>query len=175
MDMIFQPWVGEHYYTDNRFGHRILILGESHYGDDSEATSDFTSRVVQDLAKDQRSSFFTKVSKVLLGLNSSDWLDDKERGDVWDHVAFYNFIQGFVSTEARVRPTDDMWENSKEPFLKVINTLKPQIILVLGKALGANIPELGPEIKVCVIQHPSTGFSYEKWNPIFEEALGKTL
>ncbi|EPN9988755.1 hypothetical protein ACT5BG_003405, partial [Vibrio cholerae] len=69
----------------------------------------------------------------------------------------------------------DMWENSKEPFLKVINTLKPQIILVLGKALGANIPELGPEIKVCVIQHPSTGFSYEKWNPIFAEALGKTL
>lgn len=131
MDIIFQPWIGSRYYADNRFGQRVLVLGESHYGDDSEISSDFTSRVVQDLAKNQRSSFFTKVSKVLLGLNSDHWLDDKERGDVWEHVAFYNFIQGFVSTEARVRPSDEMWENSKEPFLELINTLKPQIILAM--------------------------------------------
>ena len=27
----FHPWVGERYWTGNRFGIRLLVLGESHY------------------------------------------------------------------------------------------------------------------------------------------------
>ncbi len=173
MPIIFQPWIGELYHANNRFGIRILVLGESHYGDESETRSTVTTEVVRSLAQDERFAFFTKISKVLLGLDGNTWLDDFSRGEVWNHIAFYNYIQGFVSSDSRVRPTDEMWENAAEPFLEVVQTLQPKLILVLGKELGNRLPVPAGDIEVCVIQHPSTGFSYEVWNPIFIKALNK--
>jgi hypothetical protein len=171
MPVVFQPWVGNLYRASNRFGVRVLVLGESHYGDESETRPTVTTEVVRWLAQDERHAFFTKVSKVLLGLDGDTWLNDEARGEVWEHVAFYNYIQGFVSTDPRVRPTTEMWENSREPFLQVVRELNPQLILVLGIELGRNISAVNGDIEVCVIQHPSTGFSYEKWNGKFYEAL----
>jgi hypothetical protein len=171
MSIIFQPWIGNLYKANNRFGTRILVLGESHYGDESETKQTVTTEVVRRLAQDERHPFFTKVSKVLLGCYENTWLNDEERAEVWEHVAFYNYIQGFVSTDARVRPTAEMWKNSREPFFQIVRELHPQLILVLGIELGRNIPPVNGGIEVCVIQHPSTGFSYKKWNAKFLEAL----
>ena len=170
MSIIFEPWTGKYYRANNRFNIRILVLGESHYGDESETRSTITSEVVQSLAQNERHAFFTKVSKVLLGLGRNTWIDDEARGQVWEHIAFYNFIQGFVSTDPRVRPTTEMWKNAKTPFLQVVQELQPKLILVLGKELGNNLPSVSCDIEMCVIQHPSTGFSYKKWNPVFLEA-----
>ena len=171
MPIIFEPWIGSKYKINNRFGVRVLVLGESHYGDASETRSTVTSEVVRRLAQDERHAFFTKISKVLLGLDKNTWLDDKERGWVWEHIAFYNYTQEFVSTDPRVRPTEKMWINGEEPFLQVVHKLEPKLILVLGKELANNIPKIPNGIVVCKIKHPSTGFSYEKWNPIFQEAV----
>lgn len=171
MSVVFQPWVGKCYKEVNRFGARILVLGESHYGTQEDLSPDFTIGVVEALARRERHPFFTKVSKVLLGLDSSQWISDEDRSEVWDHVAFYNFVQCFVSDQARVRPGQDMWRDSSDAFLQIIEMLKPDLVLVLGKELGENIPNLHSDIEICVIQHPSTGFSYEKWNPLFSDAL----
>ncbi|EJL6763076.1 hypothetical protein NMS83_003770 [Vibrio cholerae] len=171
MPILFQPWVGNRYWEANRFGARVLVLGESHYGSGEEANPNFTKDVVQKLAIEQRHAFFTKISKVLLGLDSSHWIADEDRGEVWKHIAFYNYVQCFVSDKARVRPNHDMWQDSKEAFMSVIEYLKPDLVLVLGIQLGDVIPRLESNIEVCVIQHPSTGFSYAKWNPIVSEAL----
>jgi hypothetical protein len=45
------------------------------------------------------------------------------------------------------------------------------VILVLGKELGSHIPKLADNIEICCIQHPSTGFVYSKWNPLFSDAI----
>lgn len=169
--IVFEPWIGSKYTKDNRFGIRVLVLGESHYGDESNTRSTFTTEVVGWLAKDVRHAFFTKVSKVLLGLDGKTWLDDEARGEVWEHIAFYNFIQGFVSTDSRVRPSAEMWEAAKESFLEVVNKLTPQVVLVLGKELASHLPPMPPGIELCCIQHPSTGFVYSKWNPLFSQAV----
>ncbi len=171
MSVIFQPWIGNLYRANNRFGVQVLVLGESHYGDEAETRPTVTTEVVRWLAQDERHAFFTKVSKVLLGLDEKIWLNNEARGEVWEHVAFYNYIQGFVSTDPRVRPTTNMWENAREPFLQIVRDLNPQLMLVLGIELGRNLPAVPSSIEVCVIQHPSTGFSYEKWNRMFLEAL----
>lgn len=171
MPVIFQPWIGDFYRTKNRFGVRVLVLGESHYGDEADTRPTVTTEVVRWLAQDERHAFFTKVSKVLLGLDENTSLSNEARGEVWEHIAFYNYIQGFVSTDPRVRPTADMWERAKEPFLQIVRDLNPHMILVLGIELGSNIPAIPNGIEICVIQHPSTGFSYKRWNGAFLEAL----
>lgn len=169
--IIFEPWIGSRYADDNRFGVRLLVLGESHYGPEQETRSTITSEVVREWAKTKRHPFFTKVAKVLLGLDGNSWLDDTSRSEVWEHVAFYNYIQGFVSDDSRVRPTYQMWSDSRRPFLHVLSELRPNVVLVLGKELATNLPAFPGGIEVCHIQHPSTGFDYKKWNPLFADAI----
>lgn len=169
--IVFDPWIGSRYELENHFGRRVLVLGESHYGGVSETRPTFTKEIIKRLGQDERCAFFTKVSKVLLDFDADTYISDSQRSDIWEDVAFYNYIPGFVSEEARVRPNSEQWESAQIPFKQVIDTIKPQFILVLGKELGAQIPEVEPSIQVCVIQHPSTGFSYEEWNPVFQKAL----
>jgi hypothetical protein len=170
-NIVFEPWIGSRYKHNNRFGVRILVLGESHYGEETETRPTATTDVVRRYAQRERYPFFTKVSKVLLGLDSETWLDNRARGDVWEDIAFYNYIQGFVSEDSRVRPSAEMWSAAKAPFLQMLKDLDPNVVLVLGKELGAHLPPIPERIEVCCIQHPSTGFSYAKWNPLFSEAV----
>lgn len=170
-DILFEPWVGKQFADGNRFGVRILVLGEAHYGKDCEARATVTIEVIRWLAQSIRHPFFTKVSKVLLGLGKDTWIDDNARAEVWEQVAFYNYIQGFVGNRARVRPSSEMWERAQGPFFEVLDKLRPQVVLVLGKELAWHLPPIAKDIEICRIQHPATGFSYDRWNPVFAEAL----
>jgi len=38
--IFFQPWVGSDYNTGGVFGKKVLVLGESHYGDAPDQTDD---------------------------------------------------------------------------------------------------------------------------------------
>ena len=167
----FKPWIGSKYATTNAFGKRILVLGESHYGNPYAATTDFTSDVVREYGQRTRYAFFTKVAKVLLQKDKSAWLSDVQRSEVWEHVAFYNYIQELVGDYSRQRPTYEMWLAAERPFLEVIAQLRPHLVLVLGTELARWIPALPAEITVCTIQHPSTGFDYTIWNPRFADAM----
>jgi len=64
-----------------------------------------------------------------------------------------------------------MWEQSCPALLEVIEELSPDVILVLGKELAKKLPKISEKYKLCKIQHPSSGFSAEKWVPIFKESL----
>lgn len=170
----FKPWVGSKYWQNNMFGRRVLVLGESHYAGAEDQEPDMTIKVVHRLAQNERHPFFTKTAKLLLDLDANTWLDDQRRTEVWEHVAFYNFVQQCPGDEPRLRPTIEMWEAATEPFLEVVADLKPQVVLVLGKELSHWIPELPATTTVCAVQHPSTAFDYEKWNPVFRKALTET-
>ena len=168
----FMPWIGSKYESGNRFGKRVLVLGESHYGDSSDANEDFTTFIVHKYGLPiGGGGFFAKVVKVLLQKDATIWLTAEERAETWEHVAFYNYIQAFVGDGARQRPTHEMWLAAERPFMEVVAALRPHLILALGKELERRMPALPAEITVCNIQHPSTGFSYAKWNPRFAEAL----
>lgn len=167
----FKPWIGSQYFNPNYFGLRVLVLGESHYGNVAEFHPNFTIEVVRDLAQNHRHSFFTKISKVLLGLDQHTHIGNSERKEIWEHIAFYNYIPGFVAEDPRQRPTLAMWSTAKQPFLDIIQELSPHVVLVLGKALSTHIPTLPEHIEICAIQHPSTGFSYQQWNPLFAESI----
>lgn len=168
----FLPFVGEHYHN-SRYGVRVLVLGESHYGATEDSGPDFTQKVVQDCAYVPGEPFFSKLTNVLRG--RIDWPTDEERHETWQHVAFYNFIQEFVGGQSRIAPTPAMWQAAQAPFLEVVRTLEPDVILVLGSRLWNNVDELPPTYPVewCSITHPSGAMSYEPSIAALAESLRK--
>jgi len=161
----FEPYVGERY-NNSGYGIRLLVVGESHYDDDSSAGSDFTSYVVEQNAFEAGTSFFTKLTKLLKGSDAA--LTDEDRVEAWKHVAFYNYVQEIVGDAARISPTKEMWRAAREPFEEVVNRLRPDVILVLGVNLWNQMYNLPPESQVewASVTHPSGGIKYQ---PSFAE------
>jgi hypothetical protein len=166
----FDPWIGSRYMTDGVQGVRLLILGESHYGLPGDMRSTFTVDVVRWLGQQHRFRFFTIIQRLVTGTNG--WLSNDDRSEFWERVAFYNYIQSFPGTRPRWRPTPEMWLAARDPFLQTVNELSPQVLLVLGKELSFNLPNLPAAISVCKVQHPSSrGFRYANWRPQVKTAL----
>ena len=161
----FQPYIGE-LYNDSRYGIRLLVVGESHYDDDASAGSDFTSYVVDQNAFEAGASFFTKLTKLLKGTDAD--LTEEDRVEAWKHIAFYNYVQEIVGDAARISPTKEMWEAAHEPFVEVVDRLKPDVILVLGVNLWNQMYNPPPkyQVKWASVTHPSGGIKYQ---PSFAE------
>lgn len=167
----FDPWIGSKYRSEGLHGVRVLVLGESHYGEAGKERSNFTTDVVRELGQTDRHRFFTNIQKVLLGMGPG-WVSDEERANFWEHVAFYNYVQQFVGDTARVRPSNDLWDQGAAPFLMTLEELKPQVLVVLGVALEARLPSLPESLTVCRLPHPSSfGFSVAEWRPAVQAAL----
>lgn len=168
----FYPWVGSNY-ENSMFGIKILILGESHYAEhDDEPDSDWTKHVIKHNAQDNPNAFFTKITKAVLGLNSGAELSEETRSNFWEHVAFYNYVQGIVGESGRIRPTNEMWKGAERPFLSVVESLKPDVVIVLGAMLGEWVPTLNNDVKVAYLYHPSSGyFNYEGAIPAIKKAM----
>ena len=168
----FRPWVGEHYGRTSRFGLRVLVLGESHYGKPEQDGLGYTQRVVRQWAKRDRSRFFTVISKVLLC--TTDWIDDEARGEVWDHIAFYNFVQELVGEAPRSAPKFRQWVEAQGPFKTVVEYLRPDALLVLGRRLEGHLLEMPEGVDFAVIGHPSSsGMRYDDAIPQFEHLMAR--
>lgn len=140
----FRPWVGKYYRNRGWHGRRLLVLGESHYSRSKAANRDrrLTQRWVRScLSGDDGSSFFTLVAELVHGRRD---IDDASWCRAWDSIAFYNYVQSVVIPGPRVPPTEQQWAAAQRPFIAVLQSLRPDGILVLGKRLWSRLPD-GPE------------------------------
>jgi hypothetical protein len=66
-----------------------------------------------------------------------------------------------------------MWEAARTPFTEVLAELKPRVLIVLGVALAAHVPqELVQGLTVCPLIHPASPiFSYARALPLVQAAL----
>lgn len=128
----FAPWIGQDSHVGPLGAGRLLLLGEAHYSDVAEdERPTLTNEILSDIRAGKRSiPYFTKLARLLVSLDAR-W---SER-TVWDSVCFYNYVQGFAATTARVRPTRAMWLAGSEPLARVLNELRPARVLVTGSAL----------------------------------------
>ena len=186
----YLPWIGKHYSTTGFGGKRILALGESHYCDkSSDATEDITRKVIADLFDPQSEheaykNTYTKFAVALLGRDSLSF-EDKER--FWNSIAFYNYVQ-VPMTGARVAPSQKDFNDSEAAFFEVLESLRPDIVIVWGSRLYNNLPQGGlqgddlrapdghwvetwryflgdrKEVKIVPIMHPSSSFSPDYWH-----------
>ncbi|MEI7638463.1 MAG: hypothetical protein WCJ37_14225 [Syntrophus sp. (in: bacteria)] len=179
----FKPWIGPEYEKTGIESLRILVLGESHYGDKGEEYENFTSEVVEEWAISKRLAFFTKIAKSVLRLSKEDYLSDEHRAQFWNSVSFYNYIQEFVGDGPRQRPSYDLWEKSRQAFIETINQMQPQVCLVFGYELWENLPSpdneinsdgyqtyvydtgVGNKMFAGCVAHPSGGLTYSEAHP----------
>lgn len=194
---MFEPWVGHEYGHNSNYigGHKLLILGESHYTEKEEwigrAEPQDTKEVVRYLAIENRYRFFTTLSKLVTGESREAWTDEANK-KFWDSVAFYNFIPAYLPKGGR--PETALWEAGTEPFRQVIDTIKPETVIVCGIGLwwwvmnslpggiSANPPDrdtgsIGNGIGVR-IAHPTgsrgkSRYTYEKYRPMVERAMNE--
>jgi hypothetical protein len=199
---MFDPWNLGRDVSYN--GLRLLLIGESHYDDGDELTTDpvavrrFTTDVVNYWAKNGdggRHRFFPYIFETVSG---ETWSADSQEADrFWNSVYFYNYVQSLALTGARQRPTAEMFRDSEDAFYAVLKALRPDVILVLGKALwdalpdglgeGPSFPSQGktwrydcgdgrPEALATYINHPSsTGFTPALWHLKVTELLAMGL
>lgn len=172
MSLTFEPWIGEKYQDKGLDGLNLLILGESHYGEEGTERPGFTRHVVKKWGQENRHRFFTTTAKAVLGLGSSH-ISNSKRAEFWDRVAFANYIQTFVAedAESRKRPTEEMWQEAKEAFPTTIEKTTPDAIVVLGIEVARRLPQLPGSPPHHAIKHPSQYFRYEQWQPELQKFL----
>ena len=168
----FLPWVGDRYFGGNRYGLRLLVLGESHYGDPTEHRDrDFTRWVVRHFGQERRARFFTRTAKVLIEDRDPGWISDAQRAEVWEHVAFYNFVLTVMEGPGHA-PSNQHWEAAQAPFRTVLDVLFPQAVLILGRRVNDHVKQRPDGIHFRCISHPSwPSMRYRDAVPVFQELL----
>ena len=198
----FRPWIGNQYEKGIN-NNKILILGESHYccnPGECDGCIDMTNEIILKQIDELRSDFetnpfYTKLAKLFLRKGAGESITLNEKKLFWNAVAFYNYIQMSVGEEARIAPTWEMFEKSWEPFQNLIESIKPDFVLIVSQRLWNGMPGeankdwpagpfkdsyyyLGKETTpLCIItNHPSTSyFSYDIGEVIFDalNSIGK--
>lgn len=103
-NIFFQPFVGKDYANGGIFGKRIMILGESHYCDESCADCgdcrlhrecmNFTQQVLGDYLNENKERqnwmrTFLKFERSLVGEETNQAM----RLKIWNSVIFFNYLQ----------------------------------------------------------------------------------
>jgi hypothetical protein len=187
----FTPWnLG----ADVRWnGQRLLLLGESQYDDgqtperDQAVIAQSTIQSVRDwsLSANLRyQRFFPYLYETVTG---ERWESGSPRvAAFWRSIYFYNYVQQFVGDGPRQRPTAAMFRTSEPAFHAALAAIRPDAILVLGRALWRSMAESddpGPNLEgglgqtywfateggskalAAHIRHPSSvGFSPAEWS-----------
>jgi hypothetical protein len=170
-----------------------MILGESHHGDDPEAT-DVTAGVVGEWlsgVSNPAYRFFTHLAVAISGEEPSA----PRRAEVFRRIMFYNYVLAVISG-SRVAPTSENFAKSESAFREVIELHRPTHIVVCGKRLWDNLPSFDPPdtkgqrvtladekfhvghyrtanaaaLAMCM-RHPQSGFNGRKWYPRLQAFL----
>lgn len=135
----FLPYLGD-FYWDGMDGHRILLLGESHYrkegmSDSLDVTRPFTRDVFRGMAEPIRKADDGPFFKALDSVLTADGRPDaQEAADAWKRVAFANLSQAFAGSQANQRPrNEELLAGGDVLVEEILPILKPTVVLVLGR------------------------------------------
>jgi len=188
--MFFLPWLGDAYLTGGILPKRTLVLGESYYESDGQLNQESTRDFVKwTIGGKWRRRFFTGAA--IAFLNRYPTPDEKTR--FWHAVLHYTFVQKPVGQKPRDRPSRELWSEGSGPFVEVLETYRPEFVLVLGKELWNHLPVAvaGPRVEGAElnetrkyptgrgyfalaygIKHPTSfGFNGRNWHSFIFQAM----
>jgi len=206
----FYPFIGKKY---NEIYPKILVLGESHYiGLDPNNPVSITDKQLEEWDNDKYSSryvfsddYFPEIREdgthpyhhIRCYRNTATMITGKDyhfSDYVWDYLSFYNFFQKNVGVGAKGKEfiNEKLIEDSQKAYFKVINILKPELIIAWGRSslYYAWVPQDDCEIinEECFlykykkypgtiiwhISHPSQGFPYGEYHKEFKRITKET-
>ena len=150
-----QPWIGADYeYGIN--GHKVLVLGASHYAQSEEWNPEFTIQMVRDyylnmeVEREPWMRTYTKFERALAGYE----VPITERNALWDKFMFWNFIQEPMNGPNKSQPSDDAIYRGQDAFLEILSTYQPDRIIVWGDGLYGWLPDRGQQGDTIKLQEP---------------------
>lgn len=216
----FLPWIGDEYeegiYYDekgelcygNGKGKKILILNEYIYIGKTEKDAfncvgqEKLSYLIYKIIErfiDSQSNFhyginhrsYIQFERALVG---AERLTLNERTELWNHVAFYTYIQDPITEVNHFDLTEKQYEDSKKALLTLIEKCQPNIIIIWGRRLYDKLPLDGQQgedisikdeytetwnffinhqvVRILPIPHPSyAGFISSNWHEIIEKSI----
>lgn len=197
-NVFFKPWIGNKYGKfDSIFTNKILVLGDSHYIDEADdivangKPCDFTTDVILDyLNPNLHGRWKSTFTKFMNSFVSNSEHSDLDRIELWNSVAFYNYLQiPAGSLSRRTQHYDYSQDTDRSAVLEVINELNPDIIVSWGNKVWDAMPEslgygngyaselysnccfiypfMQRELKLIGITHPSTSYNSSHWANVF--------
>jgi hypothetical protein len=172
----FSPWIGSKYATEGFNGLRVLVVGESHYGDKRYERPTVTPEIVKALAlgethpnalqKLPKHRHFAKILAAVNNVSRSGLFSTNQRREFWSRVAYFNFVQEFMRA-TRKDPTPEAWARGTLAFREVLVALDPELVLCFSSRNGDRLKSLAGAVPVAVVNHPSSPrFSYARVNPV---------
>lgn len=193
--IFFQPWVGSDYNTGGVFGKKVLVLGESHYGDAPDQTDDTIGTIKEFVYEYWGESYqqtFLCFERALAGREISQ----EEREQLWNSIMFYNYFQK-STTGPRTAPDMTVQKESEEAFRELLEQYQPDAIIVWGQRLYNLLPVWdgtettikvdndstrvwhynikGKTIPAMSVHHPSapTGKDWTYWHQFHKSFIGE--
>ncbi len=193
--IFFKPWVGSEYQTGGVYGKKVLVLGESHYGDGADAPDDTTGTVKEFVYEYWGASYqqtFLCFERALAGRE----INQDEREQLWNSIMFYNFFQK-STTGPRTAPDMTVKQESEDAFHELLEQYQPDAIIVWGQRLYELLPAWdgnetslkvgddscpvwhypikGKSIPAMRVHHPSapSGKSWEYWYQFHKAFIGE--
>ncbi len=187
----FLPWVGERY-ANGVNGLKTLILGESQYikkshhnPEEFDNKKNWTQDIIRDriaLKPSTSLQTFLNNNRMILGIK-----DKTKLSDLWNDLAFYNFIQitiGSGNHKDKSRLTAEVIKISRKALIEVVNDLKPELVIVWGKGkinkwlpqnkkyINKNMWKLDDiEAVFWNIKHPSKFFKWTEYHKEYKEVV----
>jgi hypothetical protein len=135
----FRPWIGKDYGEHSRFGIPLLIMGDSHYGGDSDFYTGFTTKVTLEHRCSHR--FWQSITRAC---SDHDDISKEDSTALWDSIAFYNYCQTGLTNS--YIPTREMYLRSIPAFREVLAVLRPKCIVVVCERTWNRLPD-GSELE----------------------------
>lgn len=148
--IFFRPFVGSSYASGGMFGKRIMVLGESHYCDEScadcgdslhhcdcmEFTNNAIRQYLDDSVERQRwMQTFLKFERSLVGQETNQAL----RQRIWQSVVFYNYLQVAMGGP-REAGTTAQYRQAGETLFSVMEKYQPEYLIAWGNRLWDELP-----------------------------------
>lgn len=199
--VVFKPWIGKNFGKD---GKKILALGDSFYCDGCDAgecyatanstCSNKTTDGIHDYFaflegkpnNNYKFTTYTKFAKLIAGNKN---LSTDGRKEIWDNIAFFNFIQTASLDQPRKSYPTKLYLDATEACKEVLEDILPDIVFCWGSKVW-DFPALyewqdlgddeysygvytikGKKVLWVLIPHPSSYFSYDKWIPFVQKVL----
>jgi hypothetical protein len=205
--LFWRPFIGKNY-TSLPQSERLLIIGESHFYNPAEGEQslkkhqdrDYTRRSIEGTAieREYRTNG-NGAGKIFQNLHFTLFGNDRfDTSLLWDHVAFYNFIQEPMNTN-KGRPKKENFKKGWVAFTEAVDMIKPSTCLFLGTTSIKYLPrsftgkiqmikpisddgwlnrtaskkmtlqlQCGHQVLVKFIRHPSNRYSWSEWNQHLE-------
>ncbi len=184
--LVYEPWVGADFNSQRL---RLFFVGNSHYGDDllgeQGLNPGLTIEVVERVLNEGGLRFFTNCIQLATGMHRDyvDW------SAFFDRIGFANLLQYPLGASRVSAPAADL--KSCVPAMRaVLEEVAPTHVILFGEQVWSAFLEEGEisnyrneddlyyaegqNFSYFYSQHPSSGFSYQKWSGIFARYLVKT-